>query len=555
MCSDEPIKMDSFEKIYAWIDEKYKHIDKINALMPYGNRYKLFFRGESNNTYELVPSIYRNGRIINEHKFYYEALNKCPESFKDCNTTFERLAKMQHYGIPTRLLDITENPLIALHFAVEKKQEHNDGKLYCFYVSEKAIKYPDDSNTAMLANVATLDGEQFYDGKFFQKAGEYSKKFKAFAKEKDTGKRRALYEESFSISKSNPVIEELFLKSARDTGYYPTDFSFSDIAQIICVKPKVNNRRISNQNSAFLLFGFLLDKNYVLPLSTLDRCLKLFNLLFSKIGDEESRNLENSIIKTLPIEQDKLDDIIKCDPDFRLLFFASERKSKLAFEINYKKSEIVYNLISEYQNARLNAHSSLSLGRHFKDIKEKLSDFLFLDYFHNFLYRNCPLLCFDSVDITNESKDDISCSLNRMGITDDYIYPELYSINTVLCKKFDHRKPLVVEKIGDKLVVTHLSKFVKEHCDLQVGDFILKKNNLDDICNEFFKSETIELKTVRIKESSGIKYGDNNFYKICFDKDIEYDDNTFENKLIKINFKEISSFNEPLFPLYGETEF
>ena len=52
MCNKDSISLSSFEKVYSWIDEKYKNIERINALMPYGNKYKLFFRGESNNTYE-----------------------------------------------------------------------------------------------------------------------------------------------------------------------------------------------------------------------------------------------------------------------------------------------------------------------------------------------------------------------------------------------------------------------------------------------------------------------------------------------------------------------
>lgn len=46
---------------------------------------------------------------------------------------WEWLFLMQHYGVPTRLLDWSESPLVALYFAVEDKSEtrDKDGVLWC----------------------------------------------------------------------------------------------------------------------------------------------------------------------------------------------------------------------------------------------------------------------------------------------------------------------------------------------------------------------------------------------------------------------------------------
>lgn len=53
-------------------------------------------------------------------------------------TALELLAALQHYGVPTRLLDFTFNPVIALWFAVEKHDEV-DGRLFAVDISRGMI--------------------------------------------------------------------------------------------------------------------------------------------------------------------------------------------------------------------------------------------------------------------------------------------------------------------------------------------------------------------------------------------------------------------------------
>ena len=109
----------------------------------------LLFRGQSNKDYQLLPGIGRDRMfnvdisILNEERNLIEmAKYKMPDIFKNDMTPVELLALLQHYGIPTRLLDITENALVALFFACEGDSE-KDGEVILFVNNEMDVtNYP-----------------------------------------------------------------------------------------------------------------------------------------------------------------------------------------------------------------------------------------------------------------------------------------------------------------------------------------------------------------------------------------------------------------------------
>ena len=76
--------------------------------------YQWFFRGQKNCTWSVEPSIFRNDGIHKEYELIQSALRQNPFDFRDSKNHFEVLTKLQHYGLGTRLLDVTLNPLVAL---------------------------------------------------------------------------------------------------------------------------------------------------------------------------------------------------------------------------------------------------------------------------------------------------------------------------------------------------------------------------------------------------------------------------------------------------------
>lgn len=99
--------------------------------------FAIWFRGEPKSRTPLTPSVFRKEKVNKEKKYYiYNErgmmwdLQRRISEYREIDNPFERLCMAQHYLVPTRILDWTENPLIALYFAVSEEKKRNDGKFF-----------------------------------------------------------------------------------------------------------------------------------------------------------------------------------------------------------------------------------------------------------------------------------------------------------------------------------------------------------------------------------------------------------------------------------------
>lgn len=118
---------------FKWVKETFYIDYEVSGEIWRWPQDKVYYRGHSNRDWELVPSVFRKEENLPTWLDECKILNKASQvlwSELSSMRYLEKLIYLQHYGLRTRLLDVTFNPLIALYFAcVGCKKE--SGVVYC----------------------------------------------------------------------------------------------------------------------------------------------------------------------------------------------------------------------------------------------------------------------------------------------------------------------------------------------------------------------------------------------------------------------------------------
>ena len=217
----------------------------------------LYYRGEPDDYGETAgqPGIARGKWLEgdNESDLFRECERRLSHEFVNCKSTFEKLVLMQHYGIPTRLLDVSIDPLQALFFALYHDPKYpcndkNDSVVLVYEVPKNSIRSWHSDVVSVISNIAVY---RFDDDALSVKDMPYTD---------DRCGRGKFNEED--------PIKHLLHEIRAEKPYFEPWIKKDNMESIYCVHPLLDNPRIRSQQGAFLLFGMDGDKHHLATLES-----------------------------------------------------------------------------------------------------------------------------------------------------------------------------------------------------------------------------------------------------------------------------------------------
>lgn len=192
-----------------------------------------FFRGEGACFKTHLASLFTpDAHPECENEYYQAALSSAPDYFYSLQTAFDRLSQMRHYAFPTRILDITENILTAWFMALDSWRLGNRDKL----CEHPQIQHANENFPCPRIIVFRIPRSRIKDAE-----SDLVTNLSCLAKVKNEFTIGHLWHEI--QQERHDFHENVFWDN------------FKQLFENWCVRPRMTNPRVRNQQGAYILFG------------------------------------------------------------------------------------------------------------------------------------------------------------------------------------------------------------------------------------------------------------------------------------------------------------
>lgn len=223
-----------------------------------------YFRGDSCSRSSLRPTVMRRRLRRFEGGLLTGLKTEFPAAFSGCEYAIDELAIARHYGLPTRLLDVSRNPLVATYWATGKSEgEHRgfgceaiectrtcscvhpaescEGKLHVFAIPTDLVCAYDSDRVSIVANFARL---------------RIAQQERLLTKRHDDvdGTVRAAW--GIHRNRMRESMKTLLHNIQREKPYFTPDIDIRDLFRVFVVEPRQSFERVRAQSGAFMLSAF-----------------------------------------------------------------------------------------------------------------------------------------------------------------------------------------------------------------------------------------------------------------------------------------------------------